>query len=232
MLREFFRNPLTKYLKSLLNGTRNSLKYSDFAQGYMSRVINCRVEPHVRIYDHVRVGDSSIGSYSYVAEGTRIGKTDIGRFCSIGPGCLIGLGKHPSRGFVSTSPVFFSTTRQCGTTFVTSNSFQERERIAIGNDVWIGANVLIADGVRIGDGAVIGAGAVVVCDVPDFAIYGGVPAKLIRYRFTESEICALRQIKWWDRDESWLLKNCLDFRDIELFISSNMPLTEVQQGPK
>ena len=54
--------------------------------------------------------------------------------------------------------------------------------VVIGNDVWIGMRVIIMPGIKIGDGAVIGAGAVVTKDVPDFAIVGGVPAKIIKYR--------------------------------------------------
>lgn len=54
--------------------------------------------------------------------------------------------------------------------------------VVIGNDVWIGMRVIIMSGVKIGNGVVIGAGAVVTKNVPDFAIVGGVPAKIIRYR--------------------------------------------------
>jgi len=75
--------------------------------------------------------------------------------------------------------------------------FKEREKIEVGNDVWIGANVFIRDGIRIGDGAIIAAGSIVVKDVPDYAIVGGAPAKTIRYRFEQETIEKLQKIRWW-----------------------------------
>lgn len=73
-------------------------------------------------------------------------------------------------------------------------------QVLIGNDVWIGDDVTILGGVRIGDGAVIAAGAVVVKDVPPYAIVGGNPAEIIKYRFPEETIERLRRIAWWDWD--------------------------------
>ena len=70
--------------------------------------------------------------------------------------------------------------------------------INVGNDVWIGNNVIVMPGVTIGNGAVIGAGAVVTKDVPPYAIVGGNPAKVIKYRFTEKQIEKLLEIKWWN----------------------------------
>ena len=70
--------------------------------------------------------------------------------------------------------------------------------IVIGNDVWIGYEAVILAGVTIGDGAVIGARAVVTKDVPPYAIVGGVPARVIRSRFTEETVKALLRLKWWD----------------------------------
>lgn len=61
-----------------------------------------------------------------------------------------------------------------------SNS--ERKEVIIGDDVWIGTRVIIMPGVKIGNGVIIGAGAVVTKDVPDYAVVGGVPAKIIKYR--------------------------------------------------
>lgn len=143
------------------------------------------------------VTDIDLGSYSYIAEQSVVSYTSIGKFCSIGPGFLCGYGSHPLN-YVSTSPVFYSTRKQCGVTFADTDEFQEFNRTTIGNDVWIGARVFIRSGVTIGDGAVIAAGAVVVDDVADYAVVGGVPAKIIRRRFTEVEIKGLREIAWWN----------------------------------
>lgn len=70
--------------------------------------------------------------------------------------------------------------------------------ITIANDVWIGRDALIMPGIHIADGAIVAAGAVVTRDVPPYAIVGGVPAKLIRYRFSDDVIGRLLAIRWWE----------------------------------
>ncbi|MEE3325550.1 MAG: CatB-related O-acetyltransferase [Methanosphaera sp.] len=70
--------------------------------------------------------------------------------------------------------------------------------IDVGNNVWIGDNVIILKNVTIGDGAIIGSGAVVTHDVPPFAVVAGVPAKIIKYRFSESVIKQMMKIQWWN----------------------------------
>ena len=74
---------------------------------------------------------------------------------------------------------------------------QKAGRIKIGNDVWLGKNVIITNGANIGDGVIAGAGAVITKDVPDYAIVGGVPARLIRWRYTKEQAVALKEIAWW-----------------------------------
>jgi acetyltransferase-like isoleucine patch superfamily enzyme len=76
--------------------------------------------------------------------------------------------------------------------------------VFIGNDVWIGCRAIIMAGVTIGDGAVIGSGAVVTKDVPPYAVVGGVPAKVIKYRFNEETIHRLLNVKWWNYEPEYL----------------------------
>jgi len=132
-----------------------------------------------------------------------ISQSEIGKFCSIGPNFLCGWGIHPTKG-ISTSPMFYSTMKQNGTTLSKVDKIEERKPIIIGNDVFIGANVTVLDGITIGDGAVIGAGAVVSKDIPPYAIAVGSPIKIIKYRFDNGQIAALLRIKWWEFDDDKL----------------------------
>jgi hypothetical protein len=86
-------------------------------------------------------------------------------------------------------------------------------RIEIGNDVWSGHNVTVLGGVTVGDGAILAAGAVVSRDVPPYALVGGVPAKVIRYRFPEKIIERLLAVRWWDFP--FIRLSGLAFDDIE-----------------
>src|SRR5262249_32664109 len=87
------------------------------------------------------------------------------------------------------------------------------KHVTIGNDVWTGHNVNVTAGVNVGDGAVIAAGSVVTKDVPPYAIVGGVPATVIRYRFPEKTIERLLRVKWGELDLS--PPGGLPFRDID-----------------
>lgn len=177
------------------------------------------MQAHSLLSQHSTITDIDLGSYSYVAEQSVVSYATIGRFCSIGPGFLCGYGSHPLD-FVSTSPVFYSTRKQCGVSFAEQDEFQEFRRTSIGNDVWIGARVFVRSGVTIGHGAVLAAGAVVVDDVPDYAVVGGVPAKIIRYRFSECVIKELLEIAWWDWSEPELraARSMIAGNDVAAFI--------------
>lgn len=139
----------------------------------------------------------------------------IGKYCSIANGVYImGSGNHNYKG-VSTFP-FTARILNKGN----NKDSYGKGPVVIGNDVWVGHNAIILSGVTIGDGAVVAAGGVVVNNVPPYSIVGGVPAKVIKYRFSEEIINELLAIKWWDWDFSKVLSNIDDFYlDVEKFIS-------------
>lgn len=217
-LLKWLMNPLTEYLYFVLNCIGNSLKFKSVSQEYLSLVLNSEIGSYVRVFRRAVVSRSKVGSYSYIGEGSTVIKTSLGKFCCVGPGCVLGPGLHPTRSFVSVHPAFYSTRKQVGMTFVDRDYWQEQEYVIVGNDVWIGTNVIVLAGVTIGDGAVIGAGAVVTKDVPPYAVFGGVPAKLIRNRFDKETVDYLMQFRWWDKDLEWLEANALRFHDIAEFV--------------
>jgi len=118
----------------------------------------------------------------------------IGKFCSIAEGVVILLGGEHRIDWVTTYP--FSVL------FPEAGEFRGHPRtkgdVVIGNDVWIGQEATILSGVTIGNGAVIAARSVVSRPVPDYAIVGGNPARVVRYRFPEPQIRALQEIAWWN----------------------------------
>lgn len=175
------------------------------------------IKENVKIDEPSRIFNSKIGKYTYISVNSRISEATIGKFCSIGPNFHCGWGVHPIHG-ITTSPMFYSNLGQNGYVFTKEPKIEERKKIHIGNDVFIGMNVTIIDGVTIGDGAIIGAGAVVTTDVQDYAVVGGVPAKLIKYRFSNEVIQRLKSIEWWNWPENKLYLVEKFFFDIETFI--------------
>ncbi len=115
---------------------------------------NNNIDTNVKIASPAHISNSSIGKYTYISWNSWISLTEIGKFCSVGPNFLCGWGIHPTNG-ISTSPMFYSTLKQNGTTFSAENKIQERKPIIIGNDVFIGANVTVLDGVVIGEPKII-----------------------------------------------------------------------------
>lgn len=219
-MKALLKNPLSLWLvrrmkASLLEYTHRGMHLKI---GYMSELRDCQFGEYSTIYDNVFAFNCTIGNFTYISSGTQIANTKIGKFCSIGPDCKIGLGKHPTSGFISTHPIFYSTKKQAQITFADRDYFEETDEIRIGNDVWLGARVIIVDGVSIGDGAMVAAASAVTKDVPPYAIVGGVPARIIRKRFEEDDVRNLMERKWWDQDVEFLKAHFKTFHDIREYL--------------
>lgn len=156
--------------------------------------IFCPVFVHVGRYSYgvLRVLQSNYDAHLYV-----------GNFCSIADDVLFVLNSEHNIKNISTYPFkvkWGKTMYEAGT----------KGDIVVGDDVWIGTRATILSGVKIGQGAVIAAGAVVAKDVPPYAVVGGVPAKILHYRFSDDLIDELLKVDYAQLDESVVEKHIED----------------------
>lgn len=150
----------------------------------------------------------TMGEHSYCFAEHVMRGTQIGKYCSIARGVMIHPAEHDVY-TVSTSPNVPG--------HVYSDTHGQSNGAIIGNDVWIGTNAIILNAcTKIGNGAIIAAGAVVTHDVPPYAIVGGIPAKIIKYRFPQQIIKQLLNSQWWNLPDDILKK--LPMHDVKLFI--------------
>ena len=216
---KFFRFLSFNYLAAILKQRRFVKK---FRQRNLKIGLYCDIDNSVfgnNVYLGAKVVfvNSTIDNHSYISNRTEIRDTSIGKFCSIATDIKIVLGHHPTH-LISLHPAFYANNKGFET-FADKNYFEEYHKVVIGNDVWIGEGVVIPGGVTIGDGAIIAARSVVTKDVEPYSVIGGVPAKHIKYRFSEEERANLIRFKWWDKDDEWLKENYKFFLNSELFFS-------------
>lgn len=216
MIKIFTINPISLYFQYVINACLNTLRYKVYRQGYMSLVFNCKVGRHVTVFRNMKIFNSCIGDYTYIAGDGVIICAVIGKYCSISSNCYIGLPNHPT-GMVSTHPIFFSANPSTGKRIVEKSLVTEFEQTIIGNDVWIGADVKIKAGVKIGNGVIIGAGAVVTKDIPSYCVAVGIPARAIRRRFDEVLATEIESSKWWDWSDEKIREMSGKFRDPKEF---------------
>jgi acetyltransferase-like isoleucine patch superfamily enzyme len=146
----------------------------------------------------------------------------IGKYCSIAEDVqfLCG-GGHHNINSVTTYPLIYNLFNDKDSLSINGETlflkdwdiklYNSKGSILVGNDVWIGYHATIQSGVTIGNGAVIMAGAIVTKDVPPYSIVGGVPAKVINYRFDEATIEKIQTIAWWDWPEALIRERISDF---------------------
>lgn len=169
-------------IKEAFNGREKYLKINK----------DMTIETHIKILKGASV--CSMGAFSYTNSELGYG-VEVGRYSSIGRGLSI-MGADHFTQWISTSPRFYNQDYASGDVEL-SHSFRNRRNIIIGNDVWIGGNVTLAKNLKVGDGAVIASHAVVTKDVPEYSVVGGVPAKVIRYRFDCDLIEEVKSVRWW-----------------------------------
>jgi acetyltransferase-like isoleucine patch superfamily enzyme len=181
-------------------------------------ILNSKIDNTSKIESGSQIVNSVMGKHSFCGYNCEITNVNIGGFCSIANGVIIGGGAHPVD-WISTSPVFYSGRDSVKT------KYSEHERdfpknVIIGHDVWIGQNVLIKQGVKVGTGAVIGMGSIVTKDVEPYTIVAGNPARVIRNRFNNNLTKKLLESKWWDMDDSMIREAAKFAKEPELFLKA------------
>ena len=175
-----FTEKLKRELKRLSNkifGTQYPLNSSNF---YEEDVL---IDKSVVLMSNIKIGRGT-----YLRKNIFVDDyTEIGRYCSIANDAVIAPSEHPIHNF-STHPVSYDVLNYPG----------KETKTIIGHDVWIGTKAIIKKGVTVGNGAVIASGAIVTKDVEPYAIVGGIPAKIIKYRFDKEIIDELQKIEWWN----------------------------------
>ena len=182
--------------------------YSKFVKKFLKgkAILNSRIDSTSVIYSGCHIVNCDIGKYSYVSYDSSLLNTEVGNFCSIATKVSIGASQHPIS-WVSTSPVFENIKNSGPRKRFARFDVDSPKRTIIGSDVWIGHSATIKSGVKIGHGAIIGACALVTKDVPPYAVVGGVPAKVIKFRFPQEEISKLLKLEWWNLSDE-LLQQC------------------------
>lgn len=195
-------------------------------EDFIEYVAGLEVEEYSAFLVGNRLWEMGAFSYSWSTLPLNI---KIGRYCSIASGIKVLGTRHPYEWLTTSSSTydrnFIIYKKYCLDNHVEHPSYNRpnpfrAHGIILHNDVWIGANVTLKPDIIIGTGGVIAANSTVVKDVPPYAIVGGNPAKIIKYRFDPMVIHDLLLSGWWNYKFTDFQK--FDIRNTSNFISQFM----------
>lgn len=168
------------------------------------------------------IGDKTYDNGAFVWRWYNGSLLRIGKYCSIANNVnfVCDSGYH-TESQITSFPLFHEILEKDDEVIINNVSYlvkdikqklhPKKTNILVGNDVWIGMNVTILPGVKIGNGVTILAGAVVNEDIPDYAVAGGLPAKILSLKHSKDIIDSLNKINWWDWSDKKIKENINDF---------------------
>jgi phosphonate metabolism protein (transferase hexapeptide repeat family) len=206
------------YKIDLMNANNKKILTKEPNIDLSSIIKDCSFGEFVEIGANNNIQESIVDDYSYTSENCQIIYSNIKKFVNIASYVRVNPGEHPTQNVTQHHMQYRKEMFGFGKDDLDFFDWRREKKVEISHDAWIGHNVTIMGGVKIGIGAVIGSGAIVTKDIPDFAIAVGNPARVIKYRFDEKTIEALKNIAWWDWDYEQIKLAIDDFKDIKFFI--------------